>query len=509
LRLPRFNANGTFDNSFSDDGKLITDFANGSENANTLAIHSDGKIVAAGNSNAGNLNLAICRYNPDGALDKTFSDDGKQTGSFGSPYGDYIKSIAIQSDGKIVAAGSVIVRYNTDGSLDSTYDGRKDLFIDKSSFRAESIASQNDDKIVVAFISNEFFSFVRLNANGSLDSAFGTNGIIKAPMTEVNALSILDNKLFAVGSLSSLGGVSSGIVARYLLGESFNLSCPSSKITPADKGRCDAVVNNIAPVLQGGNTQINYALSGATIATGKGSISGKRFNKGVTTVTYSLANDASKNCSFTVTVNDKEPSSITNVAADFASLWPPNHKMKKVTISYDVKDNCGFNSPALSVSSNETRENNDWIVIDNHHVQLRAEKGKRGSERIYTITIGVTDLSGNQSIKTINVGVSKNKTTLKSNAANRSIIIDEGNIQNLIVNATPNPSQNYFTVLSKSNSDKPINLRATDVLGRLVETRLNIAANGKLQIGSNYGQGIYFVEVVQGTQRQLIKLVKQ
>ncbi|MEO7802127.1 MAG: choice-of-anchor tandem repeat GloVer-containing protein, partial [Ginsengibacter sp.] len=293
-------------------------------------------------------------------------------------------------------------------------------------------------------------------------------------------------------------------------GNTENVSCPSSIIVSADKGRCDAIVNNIDPVFQGGNTLLNYTLSGATVANGTGSVSGKRFNTGITTVTYSSANDASKNCSFTVTVNDDEPPFIENFTADPASLWPPNHKMKNVTITYDVTDNCGFTSPTLSVSSNEINANNaDWVIVDNHHIQLRAEKEARGKERIYTITISATDLSGNKSIETIEVSVSKDRTKAKSDKATRSAIIEAENIQTLTIKATPNPSFNYFTISTKSNSDKPINVRVTDVFGRVIETRFKLAANGKLQLGSNYRQGIYLVEVMQGSQRQVVKVERQ
>lgn len=519
--IVRYNLDGSLDNTFNSDGKQTTDFSN-FDVATSLAILSNGKIVVAGKTlNGSNLNFIIARYNQDGSLDKTFSGDGKQTTDFASTR-DHANSVAIQIDGKIVVAGSTqingtndddfaIARYNSDGSPDTTFKNNGKLTIDFGSFEAAFSANlQTDGKIVIvgsAFNTNFIgdIAIVRLNSDGSFDSSFGSNGRLTSDFDGDERGShavIFNNKLYVAGN---------NIIAAYNLEDNNNvtLSCPSSKVISTDKGRCDAIVNNIDAVLQNGNTLINYTLSGATTASGTRSVSGKAFNKGVTTVTYSLANDASKNCSFTLTVKDEESPSITNVTADPASLWPPNHKMQKVTISYDINDNCGFNPPVLSVSSNEAN-NADWIVVDNHHVQLRAEKGRKGTERIYTITISVTDLSGNKSVKTINVSVSKDKTKAKNklSAANRSAIIEEEDVQSLIIKATPNPSLNYFTLLTKNNSDKPLNVTVTDVLGRVVETRLNIAANGKLQLGSNYRQGIYFVEIMQGTQRQLIKVLK-
>ena len=109
------------------------------------------------------------------------------------------------------------------------------------------------------------------------------------------------------------------------------------------------------------------------------------------------------------------PPTITGEAADPSSLWPPNHRMVNVTVSYDVTDNCPvpFGSCTLSVTSNEPvlgrgsgNTSPDWIVVDDHHVQLRAEREGGGSGRIYTITITCTDSGGNSSEEQVEVTVS-------------------------------------------------------------------------------------------------------
>ena len=89
--------------------------------------------------------------------------------------------------------------------------------------------------------------------------------------------------------------------------------------------------------------------------------------------------------------------------------------MVNVTVSYDVTDNCplSFGSCTLSVTSNEPvlgrgsgNTSPDWIVVDDHHVQLRAEREGGGSGRIYTITITCTDSGGNSSEEQVEVTVS-------------------------------------------------------------------------------------------------------
>jgi hypothetical protein len=120
------------------------------------------------------------------------------------------------------------------------------------------------------------------------------------------------------------------------------------------------------------------------------------------------------------TVADTTPPTISNVGADPAALWPPNHRMVNVTVSYDVEDNS--DSPAaincaLSVSSNEPVNGTgdgdaapDWEITDAHHVQLRAERAGTGDGRVYTITITCMDSSGNASSRTVTVSVPKSQS---------------------------------------------------------------------------------------------------
>jgi uncharacterized protein YjiK len=79
----------------------------------------------------------------------------------------------------------------------------------------------------------------------------------------------------------------------------------------------------------------------------------------------------------------------------------------------------------------------------------------------------------------------------------------------LKVTVAPNPSASYFTLIIQSNSNKALNITVTDAAGMVVETKRNISANGKLQIGNNLPAGIYFAEVQQDGKKERVKLVKQ
>jgi hypothetical protein len=78
----------------------------------------------------------------------------------------------------------------------------------------------------------------------------------------------------------------------------------------------------------------------------------------------------------------------------------------------------------------------------------------------------------------------------------------------LTVKALPNPSASHFTLqVSSSESREQITLRILDGVGRLVETKI-IAAGSTLQVGSNYRPGTYFAQVVQGSEKVTVKLIK-
>jgi uncharacterized repeat protein (TIGR01451 family) len=124
------------------------------------------------------------------------------------------------------------------------------------------------------------------------------------------------------------------------------------------------------------------------------------------------------NSATTTTTASNPPPTITGATADPSVLWPPNHRMVNVTVSYDVTDNCPlpFGSCTLSVTSNEPvlahgsgHTSPDWIVVDDHHVLLRAERQGNGNGRIYTTTITCTDSGGNSSDEQVEVVVPHNR----------------------------------------------------------------------------------------------------
>jgi uncharacterized delta-60 repeat protein len=98
--IVRYNTDGSLDSTFGTGGKLTTPIGSGDDNADSVVLQSDGKIVVAGDSgNGSNSDFAVLRYNSGGSLDTTFGTGGKVTTPIGSG-NDYASDVVLQSDGK-------------------------------------------------------------------------------------------------------------------------------------------------------------------------------------------------------------------------------------------------------------------------------------------------------------------------------------------------------------------------------------------------------------------------
>lgn len=164
--LVRLNSNGTMDAQFGSAGRVTTAFGSLNSQINDIVLYGT-KIVAVGHArnNAVGSDFAVARYNTNGSLDTTFDVDGKVTTSFGS-FNDSAFSVAIQADGKIVVGGTghssseskdnfALARYLTNGALDTTFnlDGKVTTSFYGFHIAADtvkSIAIQPDGKILAA-----------------------------------------------------------------------------------------------------------------------------------------------------------------------------------------------------------------------------------------------------------------------------------------------------------------------------------------------------------------------
>jgi uncharacterized delta-60 repeat protein len=275
----RYNTDGSLDTSFDTDGKVTTDIGGSTDVANSIAVQSDGKIVVAGYAYiSNNIDFAVVRYNTDGSLDSSFDTDGKVTTAIGS-LEDAAKSVALQSDGKIVVAGHswsgskynfAVVRYNTDGSLDTSFDtdGKVTTAIGSQDDIANSIALQSDGKIVVAgykYTSGIYnFAVVRYNTDGSLDTSFDTDGKVTAAFDgSANSIALQSDGKIVVAGYSYDGSDSDFAVVRYNTDGSLDTSFDTDgKVTTAIGSATDFAYS------------IAVQSDGKIVVAGKASISG-------------------------------------------------------------------------------------------------------------------------------------------------------------------------------------------------------------------------------------------
>lgn len=214
---PNFNV---IDNSY---------YGNGLGASNVLSysvIQADGKIIIGGaNSQSsysynGLIQFGLSRINTDGSLDETFN--------IGTGFNSWTNAFALQSDGKIVVIGDFtncngiarnrIVRLNSDGSVDTSFIVGTGFPLGSD---VKTIAIQSDGKIIVAGNFNSYNGIsrsriVRLNTDGSIDLSYvigtGFTGLSSSKVSSIKLQS--DGKLIAVGSFSTYNGTSTARIAR-------------------------------------------------------------------------------------------------------------------------------------------------------------------------------------------------------------------------------------------------------------------------------------------------------
>jgi hypothetical protein len=85
----------------------------------------------------------------------------------------------------------------------------------------------------------------------------------------------------------------------------------------------------------------------------------------------------------------------------------------------------------------------------------------------------------------------------------------QSNVHEFSIAAYPNPTSNQFKVqLQSSDKVQKIQLRVTDITGRLIQVFNNLAAGQVMEIGSTYRPGIYILQMIQGNQHKQLKLLK-
>ena len=293
------------------------------------------------------------------------------------------------------------------------------------------------------------------------------------------------------------------------------IQCPSDIIVNNALNKCSETIALNATASGGSSTTIQYKI-GSTIIT-----SPHEFAIGKTIVTAIATNAAGSNsCSFAVIVKDNQAPLVScpqNMIVNPAS-------MTGTVVNYTnpvVKDNCAstlFQTSGLSSGS--------FFPIGTTTNTFEARDAD--NTVICSFTITVTDpRCGNNKVSVCHKGTTlcintnaldahlSHGDVLGSCVVNSSITKSgQGSLEmeaaRFSVSVLPNPSVKNFS-LSISNGDRSemIRLVVTDVLGRLVEQRSGIPSEAIISFGDSYQKGIYLVQIRQGTQTKVVKIVKQ
>ncbi|MGW4245221.1 hypothetical protein [Nocardia sp. NPDC004722] len=270
----RYNPDGKLDNDFGTGGKAITDFGGKSDVAAAVAIQSDGKLVVVGTSHGTTTgdNIAVARYGSDGKPDAGFGTGGQVSTDLGTA-ADHGNAVAVQSDGKILVAGStmdptqgdnfVVVRYAPDGKLDSAFGngGKVSTDFGGKSDVAKSIVVQPDGKIVVAGTSHgtttgDNIALARYGSDGKPDTGFGTGGQVSTDLGTAadhgNAVAVQsDGKIVVAGSTKDPVQGDNFLVVRYLPDGKADTAFGSNGSVTADFGGKSDVAADVALATDG------------------------------------------------------------------------------------------------------------------------------------------------------------------------------------------------------------------------------------------------------------------
>lgn len=284
ITVVRFNPNGSIDETFGDNGIVITELSNEKDIGESVVIQPDGKIVVVGTTyHTPSLDIVLVRYNEDGTTDYGFGSAGIVITDINSGL-DIGKSVVVQPDSKIVVGGythvgekfyMTLLRYNSNGDLDPSFGQNGIVITDINGRRGEmDLAIQRDGKIVLVAPSeingSHHFTVVRFNPNGSLDKNFGKNGITKTIIgnhSEAESVALdskgniivagtveLENENFAVAMYNNDGNLISDFGDNGIVIIDFN----NNSIDRAH----DVAIDKTGNIIVAGETKSNYTTFG-------------------------------------------------------------------------------------------------------------------------------------------------------------------------------------------------------------------------------------------------------
>lgn len=221
------------DTTYGTNGYTLGNLTGNQHSAHTIRINADQSVILLGADMANDSYTSyLSKYTSSGTLDNAFGTNGIVRFTENSNLENYYFIMELQNDGKILVGGYesdintdektyYLKRFKTNGVIDSTFgtNGYAEIFHENTSVSAAFIAQmsiQSDGKILVCSEASNNSALTRLNTNGSIDSTFGTNGIIDIDVATTNGLSYRNVQVLPSGEI--------------VLGTYINYSTPSSTV---------------------------------------------------------------------------------------------------------------------------------------------------------------------------------------------------------------------------------------------------------------------------------------
>lgn len=281
----RYLPNGDPDPDFGFQG-IVTTSLQSEDEVRCGVIQPDGKIILAGFSSvSAKGDFAMVRYLEDGTIDQSFGTNGKVlTDLEGAGRSDFASGIVMEPDGHLVLTGSAnfdnlflasdigVARYDADGHLDLSF-GDQGVYLLKlgGNTQAFNIARQSDGKYILAGKSDYVFShnqwlIARINHDGGLDTLFGDHGLtltdINGNNEEPTGILIQNDSRIVVGGLTGDFTTLDFVLARYIADFTMSYFIESENLCP---GEANAVIS--ITVSQGGVPPYQYSIDGMNFQT--------------------------------------------------------------------------------------------------------------------------------------------------------------------------------------------------------------------------------------------------
>lgn len=510
LRLTR---DGILDTSFGNNGIQMSDFG-GYDEAYSLAIQPDGKILLAGTaSNSQGAMFALARYNTDGSPDNGFSGDGKQTTGFSLGTGS-ANALLLQPDGKILAVGSsrylfALARYNTDGSPDLSFDGDGVVTTDLNGLHAQASAAvlSPDGAIIAAGASEEGFTLARYNSNGTLDPVFSGDGILTIGFAPAGAKATSlvmqpDGKLIA-GGLAYDGFKNDFALARINKDGTLDSSFSADGKLQMGFGDGEDFIQSLSlfkeRVYAVGRT--TYVSQLATVAA---FLTGCPLDVQVPDA-FALSSGVNANTVYPgyPPAEDITLTAVPSGKAPFTYLWSNGATTAGTTVMPAV-------TTTYSVTVYDARGCSNKVSKQINVVDISCGSKEK---KVLVCRAGLPHFS---SAKTDCISITAVGAALKNGAylgncdagcitKNYLSFNHNGHLSELEI--YPNPSSTTFHMLVKSVENNALTIVIWDGVGKVIET-IKTQTNTTIELGAAYRPGIYFFELLQGNTAVRGKLVK-